>query len=401
MFVQAPEVLQLPPTEPNAQPRLLVVDDDVPSAQALQLYLTRQGYQVKSAYSGQRALEEIPHFRPHLLILDLLMPDINGFEVTMRVRSDPSLSYIPVIMITAQDEERRRLQSRLSGADDYIAKPVNELELLVRVQALLRTKHQIDQLMAENQALLANLATRNQELEEALLALHEANILKINILNAVSHEMGTPMLQVKSAVHLIVEDILATNPEHKAAQLATQSLQRLQEVIQSVVDLAKLDNIKLEPFVAKDALDLALRNITRLRGQEEAQRIQNHADKGLPPIYGDRRAVARVLFILLDNALKFDPAKKRVGLDLKLEKHGVSFHVRDQGVGIPPEEIPHIFKEFYQVDSGTTRQFGGMGVGLAVAQQLCHRMNTKLYVKSAVGEGSHFWFELPRYDLAT
>lgn len=384
------------PVDHTAQPRILIADDEETSAHALQMYLTRQGYQVRVVYGGQRALDETRHYRPHLLILDFLMPDLNGLEVIMQLRSDPTQNYIPVIMITAQDEERKRLQSMVSGADDYLAKPVNDLEMLVRVQALLRTKHQLDALMSQNQVLLDDLASRNAELEKALLAVEEANLLKRNIIHAVSHEMGTPMLQVKSAVHLMVEDIIKNDPDNRPAQLVLQAVLRLEGIISNFNDLARAENLKFEPFVVGDAFDHAVRLIEKRDGNKtNAERIQRHVESGLPPLLSDKRAVARVLFLLLDNALKFDPLGKSVHLSAQREDQLVRLQVQDKGIGIPAEHLQHIFKEFFQGETGTTRRFGGSGLGLALAKLLCDKMGTVIEVESTVGKGSTFSILLP------
>jgi signal transduction histidine kinase len=396
MILEAPDLPIEISIAPSEQPRLLVVDDEVASALALQNYLTRQGYDVQVAYTGRRALEEIAIYRPHLLILDLLMPDISGLDITMHVRSDPTLSYLPVIMITAQDQERKRLQSMVSGADDYIAKPVNELELLVRVQALLRTKTEIDRLMSQNDALLRDLEARNAELEQALLAVKEANLLKRNILNSVTHEMGTPLLQIKSAVHLLSEDVRRADPDNVPARLVTQAIARMEGILNNITDLVRSENLRQESFILNDAVDLAMRRLGR-SGIEAAQleRIRRHYPDDLPLVRGDRRAVARVLMLFLENALKFDPSGQDVTIQAEVDGERVCIAVQDQGIGIPEAEFDHIFKEFYQIDSSPTRHFGGSGLGLALAKLLCDMMETPIFVESQVGVGSTFFFYLP------
>jgi signal transduction histidine kinase len=401
-MVSAAEVLSerrfSPPAE---QPRLLLVDDEVESAQALALYLIRQGYDVMTVYNGKAAIEAIQAYHPHLVILDLLIPDKSGLEVTMWIRANPSLVYLPVIVVTGHDEERKRLQSMVSGADDYLEKPVNERELLVRVQALLRTKAHIDRLWEENHALLRDLEQRNAELEQALNAVERANLLKQNILNSVSHEMGTPMLQVKSAVHLLVEDIRKSDPHSKAASLVTRAVGRLEGVISNLTDLARSESLKCEPIVLSDALDLALRNVERVwAGDLSEDRFQRRVEAGLPLVLGDRRAVARVLSALIENALKFDPSGQPIQLELRrADAKQVQVSVRDHGIGIPPDQLERIFDEFYQIDSSTVRRYGGSGLGLALVKLLCDRLGTKIHVESQLHKGSHFWFTLPIASL--
>lgn len=396
MTLQVSEYPHVPDDAPAHQPRLLVIDDEVTSAQALQLYLTRHGYEVNLAYNAEQAVQSIIAQPPDLLIIDLNLPDVSGLQLTYQLRQDPHLNYLPVIMITAQDEERKRLQSMVSGADDYLPKPVNELDLLVRVQALLRTKAHLDRLMLQKRTLVNTLEKRNRELEAALAAVAEADMLKKNILNAVSHEMGTPMLQIKSAVHLLVEDVRRSEPDSTPANLATQAVSRLEGIIQNFTDLARAENLKLETFIVKDAVDLAIRAIERSwMAKDGAGRITVQIDKGVPPVYGDRRAVGRVLHLLLDNAIKFDPDGH--GIKILIQKTGadqVSISVKDQGIGIAPDHLDLIFKEFYQVDSSSTRRFGGSGIGLALAKFLCDRLGTSIRVESRLKKGSTFTFTL-------
>lgn len=383
------------------QPRLLLVDTDTTALDTLRAYLERQGYEVKDVHTGADALALLPDYAPDVLIVDLNVPDINGHDLTLRVRNDPKLTYLPIILMTSEDAESKRLQSMVSGADDYLTKPVVERELLVRVQALLRTKHHIDNLLAEKRTLLHSLETQNKELETALETAHEANMLKKNILATVSHEMNTPLLQVKSAVHLLVEDVRRIDPNNTPAKLATQSLSRLEGIIQNITQLARSENLRQDPFILREAADLAMRTIERNWVAKEAiNRIQREISPDLPMILGDVRAVAQVLGLFLDNAIKFDPDNKPIKIIGRREgKNRVYIAVQDEGIGIPKQHQELIFKEFYQVDSSTTRRFGGAGIGLALAKLLCDRMGTEIKVDSRPKKGSTFSFTLPVADL--
>lgn len=383
------------------QPRLLVVDDESMNSKALQLYLERQGYSVHIAYSGKQALKEIDTFKPDLLIVDLNMPDISGLELTLQVRQNPQLNYLPVIIITAQDEERKRLQSMVSGADDYLAKPVAERELLVRVQALLRTKAHLDRLIIEKRILLQDLEQQNSQLERVVRRANEVDILKRNILNTVSHEMGTPMLQIKSAVHLLVEDIRRNDPDSTPARLATEAVTRMEGIIQNLTDLARSENLKRQGFILNEAIDLAVRSIERSWiAREQVSRIKREIPDGLPTVAGDRRGVARVLQLLIENALKFDPSGQPVVIKAAaMHDDTVKISVCDEGIGIPAKEIKRIFEPFYQIDSSTTRPFPGMGVGLALAKLLCDQMDTSITVESRPKKGSIFSFPLSTKDI--
>lgn len=382
------------------QPRLLLVDTDIESLNTLQPYLERHGYKVKVAYSGTEALTILPDYAADLLIIDLNIPDINGYDLTLRLRNDPKLNYLPIILITSEDADSKKLQSMVSGADDYLTKPVAERELMVRVQALLRTKNHIERLLEEKRALLESMEKQNKKLETALQTAQEADILKKNILATVSHEMNTPLLQVKSAVHLLVEDVRRTDPDNTPAKLATQSLSRLEGIILNITQLARSENLRLDPFILREAADVAMRSIERSWVAKEAiNRIERDFELDLPMVAGDLRAVARVLGLFLDNAIKFDPEGKPITIIAHRDgKNQVYIAVRDQGIGIPKQHQEDIFKEFYQVDSSSTRRFGGAGIGLALAKLLCNRMGTEIKVESRPKKGSTFSFTLPVAD---
>ncbi|MBZ0309950.1 MAG: response regulator, partial [Anaerolineae bacterium] len=340
------------------QPRLLVADTDNGTLEMLQPYLERHGYEVRIAFSAYETLETITTYHPDLLIMELNLPDRNGYEVTLQLRQDPTSTYLPIILITAQDEDRTRLQSMVSGADDYLAKPVVERELMVRVQALLRTKNHIERLLHENHRLLRSLEKQNKELEQALQSAQEADSLKRNILATVSHEMNTPLLQVKSAVHLLVEDVRRSDPDNTPARLAAQSLSRLEGIIQNITQLARSEHLQQEPFILREAVDLAMRNIERSWvAKEEVGRIRREFEADLPMVAGDLRAVARVLGLFLDNAIKFDPDHRPIKIiACRQGEDQVYIAVKDQGIGIPKKHQDLIFQEFYQVDSSTTRR---------------------------------------------
>jgi signal transduction histidine kinase len=385
------------------QPHLLIVDDDPAQTLVLQAYMERQGYRVSAAYGGHQALALVYSERPDLVILDLTMPDLDGLAVCQRVKTDAALGYLPVIVVTDIEEQHKRLAGMLSGADDYLPKPVVEKDLLLRVQALLRTKGQIDRLIAENQILNESLRKRNTELERALEMVSQAEVLKNHIMENVNHEMRTPMLQIKTSVSMLVEVVAGLSrveKDHTVARMATESVARMEELINNISQLYLVENLKLSPVVLNDAVNQSINSLRRSWShRNEIERIKLIlAD--CPPVIADRRAVTRILTLLLDNALKFSPQETRVEVRTSLQgKDAVRVSVKDRGIGIDPRYHEHIFEPFFQIDVGTKRRFNGVGVGLALAQMLAHAMNTHIQVESRLKRGSTFWFTLPVADL--
>ena len=409
MVTQTPQNLEAP--------HLLIVDDEPEKAIALKDYMERQGCMVSLAYGGEQALQIVQEERPDLVILDLVMPDMDGLAICQQLKQDSSLGYLPVIVVTDDHEKRKRLEVRLSGADDYLPKPVNEQDLFLRVLALLRTKGQLNYLITENQTLTNHLKEQNTELEKTLDHLrkamqlaNQAELLKKHITESVEHELRTPMLQIKSAVAILVEvvdDLSKDEKNHTVAQMATQAVGRMEELIHNISQLHLIENLKSAPFLVNDAIVQSIHSLRRSWARRHEIHRVKYQQGELKPVIADRRAVSRILFLLLDNALKFSPKESFVEIRTQEEQidperpRQVVVRVIDKGIGIPPEKLDRIFEPFFQVDTGTTKQFGGAGVGLATAQMLAQSMGIEVKVTSQPGIGSTFYFPLPVAQLDT
>jgi signal transduction histidine kinase len=216
------------------------------------------------------------------------------------------------------------------------------------------------------------------------------------------------MLQIKSAVAILVEvvdDLSKDEKNHTVAQMATQAVGRMEELIHNISQLHLIENLKSAPFLVNDAIVQSIHSLRRSWARRhEIHRVKYHQEE-LKPVIADRRAVSRILFLLLDNALKFSPKESLVEIKTQEEQvdpespRQVTVKVIDKGIGIPPEKIEKIFEPFFQVDMGTTKQFGGAGVGLATAQMLAQSMGIEVKVTSQPGIGSTFYFSLPVAQL--
>lgn len=391
----------VPMSERTEAPYILIVDDDSGTAQHLQHYLERQGYRASTVFSGEKALHQIETQRPDLLILDLTLPDLGGWEICQTIKERSDYGYLPIIILTDVQEQRQRLAGMLSGADDYMAKPIVDKDLLIRVQALLRTKTQIDHLIRENQHLTNNLQERNAELEAALLLASQTETLKSHIIESVSHELRTPLLQVKSSVAMlsdVIKEISTVERDHNIGRMATQAVARLEDLITNITQLHLIENLNLSPILLKDAVTQSLTLMRRSWSyQDQLDRVQQRIEN-VPPVLGHYRAVSRLLYILLENALKFSKEKIEIHIH-QMDDKEVKIAVKDYGIGIAPEYHQQIFDTFFQIDKGSTRQFGGVGIGLSSAQMLARGLNTAVHVESEPTQGSTFWFILPIADL--
>lgn len=221
----------------------------------------------------------------------------------------------------------------------------------------------------------------------------EVALLKTAIVHNVSHELRTPLLQVKSAVALLAED--ATNP--KLAGYALDATARLEDVVKNITQLANsVDEMNISVLLVRECVDYAVRNLRRAwRHKDDIERVKVLIPSQLPPALGDKQAISTALQLLIDNALKFSDSRTDVEVMAQHIDDCIQISIKDYGIGIPQDKFQNIFQTFYQVDSTSTRRYGGMGVGLSIVQLILERHNVKIEVESAVNQGSTFTFSLP------
>lgn len=245
-------------------------------------------------------------------------------------------------------------------------------------------------LLSECETLRSDLEYSTQQIEEHQQIRDELNLLKDALVRNVSHELKTPLLHVKSAVALLAEE----NQTSNLAEYATEAVARLEYIIKNITQLADGLDIKLAPVLVHEALDQAMRSLRRSwQHKNKLDRIHIEVEHTLPPVMADKQGLGIVLNQLLDNALKF--SQDRIEVSAYCSGDEVRISVRDYGIGIPKDKSDKIFDSFYQIDSASTRRFGGTGVGLAIVRLILERHNASIHLESEEGRGSTFTFALP------
>lgn len=263
-----------------------------------------------------------------------------------------------------------------------------------QIASLLRMRARQIELFRQNQ----RLAEENQQLKTALLREQklksEIEILKNAIVRNVSHELKTPLLQVKSAVSLLAEDVKDT----KLIDYATGATARLEALVKNITMLGGSLEISLNPVIIRESVEYARRNLRRIwEHRDQTTRVKIDLPHNLPPVMADKQGLSTVLQLLMDNALKF--SKDDIEVFARHENDHVTVFVRDYGIGIAPDQLHAIFDTFYQVDGSSTRRYGGMGIGLALARLILDSHNTRIHVDSVLNQGSTFSFTLPIVDF--
>ncbi len=361
---------------------ILVVEDHELLLRALRDMLEIHGYRVVTAKNGVEALEAMERTVPDLIVADIMMPQMDGYAFYQAVRSRPAWVPIPFIFLTAKADREDILKGKGMGAEEYLTKPFDSEELIVTIQSRL---------------------ARAEAIRESSAA--EFERLKGQIVTAFSHEIRTPLTYVRGYTELALEDLASATPESLEAFLhgIKRGADRLTKLVDDLLLLVRLDTGR----VADEFHSLV--HVSGSCGQTVAQTVQQYipvaAEHGLlldaeispdlPPVELCESLFSDALRRLIDNAIKFSRgAGKRVLVSARANGEWVEIAVRDEGVGIAPQELPHLFERFRQIDRDHLEQ-QGMGLGLAIARELVRLHHGDIDVESQVGAGSTFIIRLP------
>lgn len=353
--------------------KLLVVDDLRTNLDIMSRILERQGYEVLLAKDGQEALRISADECPDLILLDVSMPGMNGFEVCQHLKENEATQHIPVMFISALNELGDKVRAFEAGAVDYIIKPFNADEVVARVHSQMMLAQQRQQIMALGD-------------------------LKDQIVNTVSHDLKNPLQIVMgySAMMMEGKDMSVEDMMDMSAQVY-QSAQRMYHMVTNLLDLNHLEDgvrLELQQLVLQDMVDYILHDFTISAKQKD---VTLEKDFPSEPITVDADSVRleQVFNNLVSNAIKYTPAggSVRVGVDVQGD-HAV-VQIEDDGLGIPDEALPDLFQRFYRVESTAHKEQEGSGLGLSIVKAIVERHGGEIWVDSTIGVGSVFSFSIP------
>ncbi len=359
---------------------VLVVDDEENNRILLRDLLEAQGHKVSEAEDGEQALQKAMESSIDVILLDVMLPKLDGFEVCRRLKGNPQTAPIPVLLITSLTDRQDRLKGMEAGANDFLTKPIDTQDVILRVRNAVYTKQLFDRLQ-ENYR-------RFQELEA----------LRDNLTHMIVHDLRSPLTGIK-----LFLEVLQRSARKKLDDIENQYLERvlngintLMEMISSVLDVSRLE-------VGEMPLNLSLcdlRNIAKKAIETLgylAHQYQVHLEVPPEPVllFCDANIISRVIMNLVGNAIIHTPKEGRVWVRVEEKEDQAKVLVIDTGSGIPLEDQEKIFEKFGQVKLGDQNRKYSTGLGLTFCKLAIEAHGGKIGVESKLGQGSTFWFVLP------
>ena len=342
---------------------ILAVDDIPDNLLLVQLALEQEGHQVVLAHNGETALKQIKQAPPSLILLDVMMPGMDGYEVTRRIRQDKNIPFIPILLVTAR-EESSLVQGLDAGADEFVRKPFQIDELQARVRSMLRLKETIDQ--------------------------------RENFVSCLTHDLRTPLVAANRMLDLIVQQAFGdvTCEQQEAIANIVSSNDNMLKMLNTLLETHHYElGEKIFSFIPVDLQQLITEVITELKplAIDKGIQLKSDLENHVPQIKGDRLELRRVITNLIGNAIKFTDTGS-VKVLLSQNDSEVIVKVEDTGIGISPQEQQTIFQRYHQ---GNHRR-SGKGLGLYLCQQIINAHQGHIEARSQLGKGTTCTFSIPK-----
>lgn len=395
----------------NNKGNILIVDDTPENLQVLSATLSDRGYKVRGVINGKMAIRAARSGSPDLILLDIKMPEMDGYEVCTQLKVDPKTSEIPVIFISALDEVLDKVTAFQVGGVDFITKPFHVAEVLARIEHQLTIQRLKKQLMDRNTELQQEIIERKKA-EEAAAA---ASLAKSQFVANMSHELRTPLNAILGFTQVMSRDSLLSHENIENLRIINRSGQHLLELINDVLDLSKIEagiiGLDERSFDLYQLLD-TLEEMFQIKAETKNLQLRFSVQPNVPQyIKTDEKKLRVCLINLLGNAIKFtpncgsiwlraswqanqQPAKSEISPNSPSDESSfILFEVEDRGVGIATAEIDKLFEAFVQTEAGK-QAADGTGLGLTITKKYVEIMGGDIEVDSVLGEGTCFKFNI-------
>lgn len=370
--------------DPFAGAAILTIDDDSLQRHLTRSILDKNGFKVAEAPDGEEGLRAVRNRRPEVVLLDIEMPGMDGFEVCRQIRNDPDICETPIIIVTGREDTDAIAKGFEAGATDFLAKPVNWELLPHRIRYVLRTyRLDCDLRLAKKQA-------------------EQANSAKTALFATLGHELRTPLNAIIGFSDLIGAKSLGTadlSQYDAYIREINDSGQQLLDAVNDILEIVKCGSsgqeLQEEDIKVSDLGKAVATQISKA-AEESGLEVRLALPDDDPVLRIDRGRLRRALFHIAHNAVKFseDGGTVRIGFDCA-EETGLLVEIADQGIGISAEDLPRVMEPFEQVDSGLSRRYEGLGLGIPFAREIFSAHGGGLRFESELGRGTTVWASLP------
>ncbi|MDQ2995968.1 MAG: hybrid sensor histidine kinase/response regulator [Chloroflexota bacterium] len=387
------------------QPTILYIEDNADNQRLVRRIMEARGYTVLLAKDGPDGISLARESQPALVLVDINIPGLDGYETTTRLRSMPHLHGTPIVAMTADSQVGARERSLVAGCDGYITKPIDPRGLPEQLSEFIGGKREVlsheaeaPLLRAYNHKLVGRLEQQVRELTAANAELQELDQLKSQFLATLSHELRTPLTSILGYLDLFERGTLGALSEIQghAIDVISRNSHTLTRQLNNLLYLQEVRSSQINP-IPVTVYDMVLRLVAELQPQAEAASLKLEMTLQPTMIFpGDAMALEQAFRNLIDNAIKFTPRGGFIQVKLADDPSRIILQIEDSGVGIPAEAQEKIFVPFYQVDSSLARPYPGAGLGLAIVRHVVEAHGGQVTVRSAPGSGSTFTIVLPR-----
>jgi two-component system sensor histidine kinase/response regulator len=365
----------------ETKPKVLVVDDSEFELQLVDFILQEKNYQTVLAGNGSDALLILENLTPDLILLDIMLPDFDGFEVCKRIKAIDKLKDIPVIFFTSLSNIDDIVKGFEAGGVDYVTKPFNTDELLVRI------KNHLD------------LINSKRKIELQARELSQANALKDKMFSVISHDLRSPVSSIKLALDFISKGLVKPTDElfNETINDLVKTTDEAYILLENLLGWAKSQSNILNVF--PESLDLKplasnIAGLLKLTSENKKIRIENNIPEGIT-VFADIQMIQSVLRNLLSNALKFTPENGSVEMSAVEMNTEVKVSIKDSGVGISESNLKRIFDQDQPLKTTGTNKESGSGLGLILCKDFVEKTGGRIWVESEEGKGSTFIFTIP------
>ena len=346
--------------------KILIVDDAIDTVELLRKRFHSEGYDTSEAYDGEEALKRVDEYNPDLIVLDVMMPKIDGYEVCRRLKNDENKKYIPILMLTAKGGVESKVKGLEIGADDYLAKPFDYKELSARVKSLLTIK-----------------ASREKLLEE------EKSVALEKMMDEVAHEVRNPLVSIGGFAKRVYDRLPENDPNKKYLEMIMDEVSKLENMVKLLIELKTMAVCYSE---CADVNDIIM-EVLSIHEEELAEKgiiVKTELMDGPPCISGDREQLKVAISNLVKNSIEaMLQSPKILRITTSTVDGRMVIDIFDTGKGIPKDKLKNIFHPFY------TSKIYGPGLGLTFTLKIVQQHGGTISAESEPGKGTTFTIRLP------